>query len=475
MDYKPEVAAMKSVYDIIMKLRNTSGSNAKKDILEFNKNNVELKTFLYHVYEPQISYYQTKIKPFNNIGAGVLDLTYDMIDEIIATLADRQLTGNAAVLYLGGNYSCLREDWMRELLQMLIGRDVKAGISVGTINKIWKKMLTDEPYMRCSQLKDVKIELWPWSRGIDSEIKYDSTYANIFVGVRDTSFDAVKSRNGSVYLVDPFKAVLYELHLAVQEFIKHYPQFANEEYIVFNGELEMLDPKGNLMPRAEGNGKFNSLLQKGEIPNGHTAQYKTWDIVPGSKFEGGRFDMPRRQRRAALALSIVPKSGVVEIAECTTVYSYEGARKHFKAVRARKLEGTILKHPDGSWEDTTSSHQVKMKNETMIEVEWVKLNPGSGKNTSTFGSVTFKSRDHFFEVDVTGFSDDARLELYNKRDQMPGTIHTIIVNELTQPKKAGQKWSAFLPRYDYERLDKNRADSLDEIIKIYESTMKDDD
>jgi DNA ligase-1 len=472
-----KVAKMKAVYDILMKLRATQGTNAKRELLEANSTNAELKLFLYHVYEPTISYYQTKIMPATMSAMMDLteyELTYDLLDEIIENLAERIKTGHDAMFYLGEIYAGMKEQWMRDMLTILIERDIKAGIKYKNVNKVWPKLITAVPYMRCTLPKNVDLNKWPWEQGIDSEIKYDGMYANIHI-YQTEHCDYITSRKGSVFMNAPFVMITEELRKVTETLRQKYPQFANEKYFVFNGELEMLDKNGALMPRAEGNGKFNSMLSSGEIPHGYTAQYKVWDFQPGSKFEAGQFDMQRRSRKVALSVSFVHESRYAILGQTEVVYSYEGAVKAFKRARALGLEGTIVKHPEGIWKDGTSDHQVKMKAEVEIDLELVSFNVGSGRNEDTFGSIRYKSSCGQLEVDVNGRTDDMREWFNANRDNLPGTIHTVVSNELTKPKKKGEKYSLFLPRYIEARLDKTEANSLKEVLDIFANAMKDED
>lgn len=466
---------MKKVYDVIMKLRATSGSNAKRDILLANKGNLELKLFLYRVYEPSISYYQTSIPivPRSMMGEDV-ELSVDVLDEMIEKLAERELTGDAAKAWLGELYANLTEDWMRVLVTMIIDRDIKCGVKEKTINKVWPRLITDEPYMGCVLPKKTDIKSWPWERGIDSEIKYDGMYANMVIH-KNQAKNAVVSRNGSIFLVDLFKEILDSLTEVANDMRRNFPALDKEDYIVFNGELEMLDQEGKLLPRAEGNGKFNSLLQSGEIPHGYTPQYKVWDFVPGSGFEAKQFNMPRSKRKAALVLPFLFEKPRVELGKITTVFSYDAAIKLFKEARSLGLEGTIIKHPDGPWEDGKSIYQVKMKAEVEVELRMVKLNPGKGKNAATFGSVTTESEDGLLEVDVSGFTEEMNQWIFDNWEYCKGKIMSVMTNDLTKPKKAGEKYSMFLPRFQEIREDKREANTLQEIMDMFKSVISDGD
>lgn len=144
---------MKTVYEIIKKLRDTSSTKSKLEIIQNNKDNVDLRRFLRMTYEPRINFYLSKVQP--NLGSkiafGQADREFDddLMSEVYDTLAKRDLTGNAARKWLADLYHDIRDDGGKELLQLLIQRDVQAGISTTTINKAWPGLITAVPYMRC--------------------------------------------------------------------------------------------------------------------------------------------------------------------------------------------------------------------------------------------------------------------------------------------------------------------------------------
>ena len=74
-------------------------------------------------------------------------------------------------------------------------KDIKAGISVSTINKVWPDLIFSQGYMRCSLPKDVDLVEWPWKEGVYSQVKMDGMYAA-------GSNKQMITRNGSVFPYD---------------------------------------------------------------------------------------------------------------------------------------------------------------------------------------------------------------------------------------------------------------------------------
>ena len=479
---------MKRVYEIIRQLRGVSGSIAKKAILTDNIDNTLLKQFIFFTYEPTISFYQKKIAaPAMNMFAEKTDRVFDQdtMKEVVEILGGRKITGNAAISWLGELYDSLRDTitishsdgheeviyWGRELLSMMIARDIGAGVSTTTFNKIWGDLITDPPYMRCSLPKHVDIELWPWEEGVDSEIKYDGMYADFFIYTNGRV--VVRSRAGSLFPAEHFMDIAYDLQEMVTEYFME--NFKREEYYVFSGEMEMRDKEGKILPREKGNGILNSILQTGEFKYEETPVYTVWDFVPGSKHEARRFNMSRKERRTHLANAFaVGEFENAKLAERKVCYSYEEALEHYDEVRLLKLEGTVIKHPAGIWEDTTSKYQVKVKEEKDVELKVVGYREGKKKYIGLIGSILFETSDGLLQVAVSGMSDDDRIKISANREEYMHQIGTVKSNGIMYSKKSGKKHSLFLPRLSKDdkknilwRIDKKEADSFARVEQIF--------
>ena len=169
------------------------------------------------------------------------------------------------------------------------------------------------------------------------------------------------------------------------------------------------------------------------------------------------------QYRFERLLKLLYETKAILPIEYEIVYSLEEAFKHKKKISKRKLEGTVLKDPYGMWKDHTSRHQVKIKVDFECELRVISLLPGTGKNEDTFGSFLCISEDEALWVAVSGLDDEDRLKYF----QNPPKIISVLFNALID-SKVSEKASLFLPRFNGERLDKDRANTLEEIQKIVE-------
>lgn len=460
---------MKQVFDVITSLRATSSSKEKLAILQDNKDNVDLKKFLLVTYEPAINFYMKEVDlAFTSMFPLAEDawknhFTSELIDTIVTTIAGRQFTGHAARTFVANTHRDLACKWEKELLELLIRRDVKAGISVTTINKVWPGLITDVPYMRCTLPSEVDLASWPWEQGIYSEIKADGQFENIS-HLERTGQVKIESRNGSPMPLEYFQDIVKE----VQEHVPQGWQMHGEMLVIHNGKV---------LPRQEGNGILNKILQGGEMPAGHKAVYHAWDIIPVADAKAkGKSEDPYQVRFDRLQ-HYLGHCKHIELIEYKIVYSLQEAYEHAKEAMAMGLEGTVIKHPDGFWEDSDGSkNQVKLKLQMDIEVRVTgfKAADKTSRNKDLFGSLICESECGKFKVNVSGIKDDKRKDLYARRDQILGRlIITISCNGLMAPsEKTDGFWSCFLPRFQEERLDKTTADTLERMQEIQDNAVK---
>ena len=161
----------------------------------------------------------------------------------------------------------------------------------------------------------------------------------------------------------------------------------------------------------------------------------------------------------------------IKLVETRVVYSLEEALKHSQQLMAEGHEGTILKHPDLVWKDGASKQQVKLKLECDVDLIAVELVAGdeNGKHKDTFGSIRFKSSDGKLVVDVSGFTDKERAEIFeNWAEKYFEKVGTVTANDLIK-KRDSDVYSLFLPRHSEWRFDKSEADSLERIQSIFDS------
>jgi DNA ligase-1 len=436
-----------SVYLLICGIAQTASKNEKISMLQKYKDDELLKRVLEFTYNP-----------FKNYGLshapqpeteGLFDLSHEPLWVLLQNLADRRVTGHAALRDIQCVLNQLNAP-SAEIFRRILNKDMRAGFSESTINKVFKGLLPEFPYMRCTLPKDSNMDKWNWMDGIYVQEKADGSFANI--NKDQCGFVWFTSRQGS-----PYPAGC----LGIEDEAAFFLQSGTQTH----GELTV-HCRGVLLPRKDGNGILNSLLQGGSLPPAHYVVFQAWDqipldyVVPKAKYE-----VPYKERYNNLLVQLDHGENM-QMIPTKIVLSKASAWTYYKSILAQKREGVICKHPSMIWRDTGSSgekDQVKLKLEFTVELKVVGLVPGKpGKKTAdTFGSLLCQSACGKLEVGVSGLTDADR----ERGDAWIGSIVTVKANDLMLDEIS----SLFLPRLEEERLDKREADTLDQIKAAFEA------
>ena len=315
--------------------------------------------------------------------------------------------------------------------------------------------------MRCSLESDVNFDKWSWEEGAHFvQLKADGMFVNVFVE-DDKNYFTFMSRQGSVFPT----GTLGELEDHVRGL---------EPGVVYMGELTVQERHtGNILPRTTGNGMLNSALQGTPLDPAYAVRLDLWDGVPYQRWKIGEDKDPYYSRFEDLAGEVYSvESPLIGVIETRDVNSLEEAKEIAAEWMKVGLEGAVLKHHMMPWKDHTSKMQVKLKKEVCLELLAVELVDGkaTGKNADLFGSIRCQSEDGLLVVDIPGFSDEMRQEIYNNWDSMyMNRVMTVKANEILLPGKNNDKHSLFLPRFVEWRFDKTEADSLEQIQKQFEN------
>ena len=435
------------IMSILNELSSDNSRLAKEAIMKREKDNVLLQRVIKATYDPTINFWIKKIPAYSR-GYETMSLS-DALNSL-SFITTRKVTGNAALVHLTTLLSALDpED--AEVLERIIDRDLACGIQTTTVNKIWKKLIPEFSYMRCALPTAVDLTKWDWKNGIYSQLKADSMFCNIDVYDGDV---VITTRNGTVIPNDKIQNIA---SVAVQFLSKNTRT---------HGEL-MVEEAGKILPREIGNGILSSISKGGDFKNNaQRAVYFGWDQIPlQNALEGTEYKKTYSSRLNILRTQLA-NLGIqndIQVIPSKIVKSYEEALEHYQEQLEAGLEGTIIKTQTGFWKDGTSKEQVKLKLDCVVELEMVELTEGKGKNVDTFGSIMCKSSDGLLEVNVSGFTDQQREEIFADWQNIKGKIMAVCFNNIMSPTGKKTTYSLFLPRCVEIRDDKDIADSSKDI------------
>jgi DNA ligase-1 len=427
---------MTNLYTIIKELQNASGSNAKTAILEANKDNDLLKAYLRATYDPALSYYQTTVK--THPATLCYSFTQGTIQAIVKTLAQRELTGDAAKKWLDNLMKASNKE-AQELIQLLIKRSVGAGAGDTMILKVFPDLYFIPPYQRCSLMDAKAKDRFSKLESFLVQEKLDGSFCYL-VKEAGKAPEAI-TRAGSKYPA---------------EFAEKLATPKCEGFVVI-GELVVVDytedEDGSLLDRKTGNGILNSVLKGGELGNDLEVILIAWDCINTTEFKNGCSKDPYWKRLEMLEL--VWENPV----KTRYVKSLEDAYKIYSNFTAAGKEGCVVKSKDFLWRDGTSKDCIKLKIEFEVDLEVVGMTEGTGKAKGMMGSMTLASSDRVLVTDCgSGFSDEQRKYFWNYKEETIGDIVTVKANDIIS-KRDSMIASLFLPIFVENRLDKTEADS----------------
>ena len=421
------------IIDILNELASTSSRLEKEAILKREQNNELLKRVFFLAYDPFTQFYIRKIPKYEKNTTPYAASLVSMLPAL-NDLSNRVVTGNAAIDHLTGILEAVIEP---EVIERIIGKDLKCGASGSTANKTWPNLIHEYPCMLCTPFDEKIAAKFKFPAMV--QLKMDGMRFNAIVKDGKCEF---RSRNGK------------EINLLgnlEQEFIK----LADGQNLVFDGEL-LVVVEGNIVDRQTGNGILNKAV-KGTISpeEAKSVQATVWDVINYDTFKNGKGKIAYQIRFSQLESMSLPHK--VRLVENKIVGSLEEAQKIFEEYLAQGQEGIILKDLSGVWEDKRVKTQVKFKAELDCDLKVVGVQPGTGKYEGLVGALLCESEDGIIKVDVgSGLSDEDR-----KRDDYIGKIVAVMYNTRIKNKQGEE--SLFLPRLVEIREDKNFADNAKNI------------
>lgn len=452
------------ILEIIKELRADASLNYKKEVLARYSDYEPFKEFLIRVYNPRVNYYMRKLPDVLSYGMKEQDLSE--LRDVLNVLSGRIATGADAINYVR-NFLLEANQTIRELFELAIGRDIRAGVGVGIINEVYKDLIEEIPYCRCGKLDEKALERFDtMPDGFLTQKKSDGQFSYIII--QDGEVSSL-TRAGTQWTSDKLSKEL-----------KHLPN------CVIVGEALIIED-GKVFDRKTGNGLLTKFIKRestlatleDKAKSGRTKakldlaekrdefnwidstiNFQVWDSLTLEEFENGLSTRPYTERFGeAIRLSFMTQS--LRPIPSYRVYSMKEAQAIADEYISEGFEGAVVKKLDTIWEDGTSKDMVKIKEVYDADLYCVGIKEGKGKYEGKIGSVILQTTCGRIEVDCgSGLTD---LDRNKHPDEFIGKIIEIQYNKFIQSKK-DKPASLYLPRFVEVREDKNIATSYEEII-----------
>lgn len=320
------------IRDIIESIKNTAGSNAKREILEANKSEL-LDLIFADTYDRSRNYFIKKYdKNYYCIYAVgyylTIDDNYNEFHDMLNRLNSREVTGNAAVTLVEETIArFVDED--KPILHAIMDRNLKIGIAMDSFNKVSDNAIAKVECALAYNLDKVK-NVNPIDGTYFASRKLDGVRC---ITIVDTEAQTVTplSRQGKAFTtLDHLTAPLLEM---CNEYIGKF---------VFDGELCAVD--------ADGNEDFSKAVQKVTKKDVQATdiKYCIFDIIPYEVYlaeEDNRgISFPFSERYKRLTELYYGHTYCSDIVSCITILEQE------QILEQSQFDAWTQKVADFGWE-----------------------------------------------------------------------------------------------------------------------------
>jgi DNA ligase-1 len=423
------------MHTIIKELESDNSRLAKEAIIEREAlaGNTELFEGLRMCYDPMITFGVKKVPSFS--GTDGQGLPWVAFKELVRALALRELTGHdardAIELALGASTEAQWNGWYRRILI----KDMRAGFSETTVNKMVKKAVKPEyaiPLFECMLAHDGANHEKKITGKKLLEPKLDGVRVVTVINAENKTA-TMYSRNGKV--LENFGHITSAIEANIELF---------DRSMVLDGEMV--------------SSSFQALMKqvhrKSDVQSSD-ARLMLFDILPLSEFQQGESSLGQRRRSNLLksmkatfdlvgSIDIIPQ---IEVDLDSYVGELQFKQYNKEAIDAG-FEGIMIKDLDATYECKRSAKWLKMKPFIEVSLEVKNVEEGTGKNEGRLGALVLEGVDDGLVISVncgSGFSDSDRNEFWSTRDSLPGQIVEVRADAVTQNQDG--TYSLRFPRF----------------------------
>ena len=425
------------ISDFLSELNESNSSNYKISTLKKYQNSEIVKQLLKLTYDKNnFNFGMSRTRLLGILNESKFPEGIDKIDDYLDLLQENsgKLSGNSAKEFYSLLLQKLTED-SRVILLNILGRDLKCGINIKNINKVFKNLIPKPNYMRCAVFSEKLVKKIHFPAML--QLKMDGTYREFNVSNGTVS---AKTRAGEEYQNEVLFGIL-----------KSFPDGYYMGELTIDGES-----------RFTGNGLINSLN-----PPLDKIIFTCWDFLTFDEYTGKvkTSYIDRFNRLQNLIENRDFKQ--VKLVENHVVNNVSEALKQVSLWMSEGLEGGVLKDFNNTFKNGTSNTQLKIKLKVDAEMRitgFTEGTPGT-KREGKIGAIQFANDEGTIKGQCSGFSD-AELEEFSKnKDSLIGKIISVEFNDITKAEN-NEYYALSHPRFIEIRNDKNETDDLKKVIQL---------
>jgi DNA ligase-1 len=411
-------------------------------------NAINFLSFVKACYNPYVTFGVRQIP--ETVGITNSENPWSEFNELMLQLSQRRLTGHAArdaVQELSEKFDS--DEW-NLFLAPVLRRDLRAGISDKTINKICKKTDYEIPVFGCQLATNS--EGRPEMKGIKRlEPKLDGVRMLLMVIPADDGETTIIcfSRNGKQF--DNFGHIEEQVRNNWVKMVRKAATSNLSMGFVLDGEVI-----GN---------SFQELMRQARRKTDVQAEdsvYNVFDIIPLDAFREGHWNAQLEKRIKILedmrpiidtmpGLELLPHIMV----DLDTAEGKDQLERYAKDNVNSGFEGIMIKSVDAPYECKRNTFWMKWKPTITVDLEVVGIEEGTGRNKGRLGALVCHGMDDGKEIGVnvgSGFSDEDRDNYWNNSNLIVGRTAEILCDVITQNQDG--TYSLRFPRFVRFRDDK---------------------
>ena len=399
-------------------------------------------------YNPYVTYGVKQIP--NTVGIVGAENPWEDFVELLENLSLRKITGNAArdaIQDLAEQFDS--EEW-NTFLAPVLRRDLRAGLTENTINKICKKTKFEIPVFSCQLATNS--EGRPEMKGIKRlEPKLDGVRMLLMAIPMDSGelTTICFSRNGKIF--ENFTHIEDQVRDNWLKLVRKAATSNLSMGFVLDGEVI-----GN---------SFQELMRQARRKTGVQAEdsvYNVFDILPLEAFREGHWNKQLEKRIRILddmrpVIDTMPNVELLPhiMVDLDTAAGKDQLERYAKDNVNAGFEGIMIKEMEAPYICKRSTDWMKWKPTITVDLEVVGMEEGTGRNVGRLGALICSGIDDGKEITVnvgSGFSDKDRDDYYLNRNIILGRTAEVMCDIITQ--NSDGTYSLRFPRFVRFRDDK---------------------
>jgi DNA ligase-1 len=359
-------------------------------------------------------------------------------NSLLSKLHLRELTGNSARFAIEDMSKRFDSAEWNGFCAAILRKDLRAGISEKTLNKICKGTKWEVPVFSC-QLA-TSCEDRPEMRGLKRlEPKLDGVRVLMVCTASDAGPSVISySRNGKIF--ENFTTIEQQL-IGVMDRLS--VRLGHTSFVL-DGEVV-----GN---------SFQELMRQARRKENVSADdsvFHVFDIIPLPDFLRGHWNARLQSRLDVLnkASNLISSLPNVELlphinVDLNTAQGKDQFDRYCKDKVAEGFEGVMIKDLDAPYQCKRTTFWLKYKPVITVDLEVVDVEEGTGRNLGRLGALVCTGFDHGKQITVnvgSGFTDADRDSFWVDRNLVMGRTVEILCDTIT--KNQDGTYSLRFPRF----------------------------